>query len=202
MPDEREFLYRILSDDRPKKVEVLYLVAQTDQNQYSVIDRGFEAFEQGLTEHVTLLGSDPVSGYPGSSLWRTILMTRGVPPEAIQETDGKEYEELNTYEEATLFINFCIKYGLKNVGICAAPFHQERAYISVVSAAVKANLDLNIYNYVGKPLAWNEVTTHSQGAQQGTRLEILKVENEKISEYHEKGDLLSREEVLNYINNR
>ena len=202
MEINREFLFRVLCDDRPTKVEALYLVAQSDHNQYSVIDQGFEAFEQGLTEHIVILGSDPISGYPGSGLWRTILMTRGVPPEAIHETDGKEYETLNTYEESQLFVNFCTKHDLKNVGICAAPFHQERAYISVVSAAIKANLDLNIYSYLGKPLTWNEKTRHSQGTQEGTRLEILEAENKKIKEYQKKGDLLSKKEILDYMNSR
>lgn len=200
--DNTEFIYRVLSDERLGKVEALYLFSQTEHNQYSVLDFATESFENGGIEQVVILGSDPVSAYPGSQLWRTILMTRGIPPELVLETEGKGLDEVNTYKEAQLFVDFCVKYELTNVAITAAPFHQERAYISTVSAALKAGANLKIHSYLGKALAWNQQSVHSQGLQKGTRLEILKTEQEKIEKYFKKGDLLSRKEILEYMNNR
>jgi len=86
--------------------------------------------------------------------------------------------------------------------VTSVPFHQERAFITMVSAATQAYPELRIYSHPGTALPWDEVVTHSQGTLTGTRAGLIAEERKRIDTYTARGDLVPRAEVLRYLRQR
>jgi hypothetical protein len=74
--------------------------------------------------------------------------------------------------------------------------------MTAVTVALREYPDLQLYSYPGVALPWQAGVVHSQGQTRGTRSELIAGEFERIRKYHEKGDLASVEEVLDYLNKR
>ena len=72
--------------------------------------------------------------------------------------------------------------------------------------AVTVNLNqragILLFSYAGEALRWDESVAHSQGTLTATRKDLIHAEQERIERYSRKGDLRSRERVLDYLNQR
>jgi hypothetical protein len=90
----------------------------------------------------------------------------------------------------------------RSIIVIAAPFHQERAFMTAVSVAIREYSDLCLYSYPGRALAWDEQVVHSQGTVRATRSELILSEQERINTYQKKGDLVSYSQVLSYLKKR
>ena len=62
--------------------------------------------------------------------------------------------------------------------------------------------NLKIYNVVGEAVDWNKVVTLSQSVPSAPEWKQLASELGKIEIYHERGDLVSAREALDYLNRR
>lgn len=189
----------VLADTAPASADVMYLFGQTADNSASVLERGARvAMDKGIK--LAVCGGEG-HGYDGFDRWVEELMSRGVKKEHIIEIPFKG-ESLNTYTEAESFVNFAARESWQSAYVSAVPFHQLRAYMSVVSVIMQRRIQLEVYNLVGEALNWNEIVTHSQGVQRGQRRSLIEAELEKIKKYQLKGDLISTTEVLNYLGRR
>ena len=111
-------------------------------------------------------------------------------------------EILHTGIEADRTIQFAKARGYDRLLVVAAPFHQERAFISVVTAVLRQDPSLKVYSHPGEPQPWDEVVTHSQGKLRGTRSKLIAEELKRIDLYTAQGYLLPRSAVLEYLRTR
>ena len=86
--------------------------------------------------------------------------------------------------------------------VTSPPFHQFRAFMTAVTAALNIYPELMIYSYPGSTLPWMETVTHSQGTLQAPRRQLIEDELMRIEAYQTKGDLARFESVLSYMNQR
>lgn len=190
----------IQNDNVKASAPAVYLVGQTSDNQSSVFNRGKKLWEKGLVASILINDGETKHGYPGFELWRQELVRMGVNDEAIIPLRAEIINKgVNTFTEAQALVRYAKSRGWKYIYIVAAPFHQLRAFISVVSVLLREYPSLRIYNAVGTHLDWFEEARHSQGTLKGRRIKLIKTELKRIYKYHLKGDLVSPEEVLAYL---
>ena len=202
-PQQRELLLRILSDTRPPvPAEGAYLFAETEPNQNSVFAAAQELLGHCLTEKVLISDGAPKSGYVGAAAYRQALIACGIPAGSIQEVPMEPTEILHTRIEAEAVVRFAQAQGYHRLVVTSVPFHQERAFLAVVTAALASHPSLKVYSYPGAPQPWDEVVTHSQGRLRGTRAELIAEEQKRIEKYTAQGDLAPRARILEYLRTR
>lgn len=198
-----ELLTRLLCDTHCEcTADAVYLFAQTQDNQDSVLSAAGGLLDQSLVHRVLILQTTARCGYPGYEYWREKLTASGIPDDCIQGVNLEAEIALNTLVEAEALIDHARLNGYENLYITASPFHQLRAYMTSVTAAMRKFPGLNLYSHAGNPLPWLESVAHSQGNCMGTRAALIHSELGRIEKYQEKGDLASVESVLEHLNNR
>lgn len=203
MSQERELLLRILADVRPSEVaEGAYLFAQTEPNQESVFAAAGELIERGRVRKVLISDCSPKSGYIGAAAYRRAMVQFGIPASVIEEVPMEPTEILHTLIEAENVVRFAKARGYQRLMVVSAPFHQERAFITIVTVAMRECPSLKVYNYPGAPQRWDEVVTHSQGRLRGTRAELIAEEQKRLEKYTAQGDLAPRAKILEYLRTR
>jgi hypothetical protein len=198
-----ELVTRVLCDLAPETaVAGAYLFGQTNHNQVSVLQVAPDLLAQSLASKILLMGTGPLSGYPGFETWRDRLLDHGVAAGQIERVEIDDPTSLNTLIEAQALIRFAKRKGYNSLMVVAAPFHQVRAYMTTVTVALREYPQVPIYSYPGLTLPWHEEVLHSQGTTRGTRRDLIQGELERINRYQAKGDLASFEEVVRYLDRR
>ena len=196
-----ELLIRVLCDIEPAEpVDAAYLFAQTADNQQSVFDTGLALAAAGQADRILIADSGVMSGYPGFQAWRQELLASGLPEKKLAGTPTSAFATLHTLIEATALVQYARMHHVHKLLIVAPPFHQLRAFMTVVTVARRELPELRVYNRVGGSLPWQEVVVHSQGTLQCQRRELIQSELDRIDRYQQKGDLAPKDEILNYLN--
>lgn len=204
MAEDTELLLRILADvPPPAMAEAAYLFAQTLPNQESVFVAARKLLESGAARQILISDCSAKSGYAGAAAWRDALLTQYALAEGqVQDVPMEPTDILHTLLEAEAVVRFAKARGDERLIIVASPFHQERAFISAVSVALREYPGLKLYSTPGTAQPWNEVVTHSQGTLEATRAELTATERARIEKYTAKGDLAPRAKVLQYLRSR
>jgi hypothetical protein len=203
MSEDLELLLRILADTRPAGiVEGAYLFAQTEPNQESVFRAGRQLLDQGYAARLLISACGPKSGYVGAAACRQAMVESGIPGPAIDDVPMEPTEILHTLIESQKLVRFAKTRNYQRLIVVSAPFHQERAFMTVVTVALREHPCLKVYSYPGAPQPWDEVVTHSQGKLRGTRAELIAEEQKRIEQYAAQGDLAPRAEILKYLRAR
>jgi uncharacterized SAM-binding protein YcdF (DUF218 family) len=198
-----ELLLRILADIRPPvPAEAAYLFGQTEPNQRSVFVAARELLRRSLTSRIWISDCTPKSGYVGAVACRRALVEFGVPADTIEEVPMEPTEILHTLIESENVVRFARRRGFQRLIVTSSPFHQERAFMTVVTAALREYPALKVYSYPGEPQPWDEMVTHSQGQLTGTRAALIAEEQKRIEKYTTQGDLAPRRKVLEYLRTR
>ena len=182
--------------------EGAFLFGQTRDNQASVLSAARYMIDNKLVDKILFIRSDPMSGYPGFSVWHRALCRMGVASADITGVALKKTTSLNTLIEADALIRHCRQRKLQTIYVVASPFHQIRAFMTTITVALKQYPDMRIYSYNGHPLSWLDPVVHSQGTTSGFRKDLIKAEFDRIRKYQCKGDLASESAILNYLNAR
>jgi len=202
-PEPIELLLRIFADVRPSGiVDGAYLFAETESNQESVFLAAQSLVERERVRRLLISGSPPKSGYLGAAAYRAALIEMGIPTERIEDVPVAPAEILHTRIESDAAVQFAQAQHYARLLVVAAPFHQERALMSVVTAVLQQDSPLKVYSHPGEPQPWDEVATHSQGRLRGTRAELIAEERKRIETYTARGELLPRAAVLEYLRMR
>jgi hypothetical protein len=203
MAESRELLIRILADIRPSvPAEAAYLFGQTEPNQSSVFAAARALLRDSLAARIWIPDGAPRSGYLGAAACRRALVACGVPAEVIEEVPMEPAQMLHTLIESQNVVRCAHRRGCRRLVATSAPFHQERAFLTAVTVALREYPALKIYSYPGEPRPWDEVVTHSQGKLTGTRAALLVEERKRIEQYTAQGDLAPRREILAYLRAR
>jgi hypothetical protein len=198
-----ELTTRILCDVRPgHTADAVFLFGQTQDNQASVFAAACRLLKERLVERVLFVDSAPRSGYPGSAAWKAALSGMGVSAAQMATVDMAVGASLNTLTEAEGIVHHAMRNGYTDLYVTAAPFHQLRAAMTAVTAALKQYPDIRIYSYPGDALPWIDTVTHSQGTTSAQRTELIHGELKRIYKYQQKGDLADVLEVLDYLRRR
>lgn len=198
-----ELITRILCDTAPRhKVDVAYLFSETADNEASVLKAGVFLYGLGPVNKLAIAYLGKKFGYPGFRSWVKKLVSMGIPQKDIYLIPLAKDFPPSTDAEALGLVRYAKANGWKSIYVVAPPLHQMRAFITTVSHAMREKSDIKIYSFPGIPQSWEEHVVHSQGIQKGTRSELLADELEKIEKYYRKGDLVSAEEVLEYLERR
>ena len=87
-----------------------------------------------------------------------------------------------------------------SVVVVVPPLHTIRAFVSTVSPAVREYPELNVWSAPSWPLSWVEEVICFQNKPAARRADQFPSEFEKMERYLAKGDHLSAEEVIRYLN--
>jgi hypothetical protein len=200
---QTELLLRILCDTRPTgKVDAAYLFAQTEPNQESVFAATRELLARDAASKILISDCHAKCGYIGATAYRQAMIDFGIPETTIEDVPMEPAEILHTLVEARAVVQFAKAKGYATIIMVSAPFHQERAFMTTVTAALSDYPELKVYSHPGRPQPWDETVTHSQGILEGTRAELIAAEQERIEKYISQGDLAPREKVLHYLQAR
>lgn len=198
-----ELLIRILCDTPPPAVtDGVFLFGQTEDNQASVLNHAQRLLAAGRTARILFADSPPTNGYPGFAAWKSHLMQQRVPEKSIVGVPIPPVPVLHTLVEAEAVVSYAKERQFQHLCISAAPFHQPRAFMTAVTAALRLYPELKLYSQPGIPLPWLEEAVHSQGKTKGTRRQLIGSEMERIDTYQQKGDLASLETVRAYLDKR
>jgi uncharacterized SAM-binding protein YcdF (DUF218 family) len=174
MFDKEELLTRIYCDPLPSAVaEGVYLFGQTEDNQRSVFLSAQELVARSVIRKVLISDALPKCGYPGGNAWREALRGLGIGNTVIEEVTVEPTNSLNTLIEAEALIRHAKKKNYSTVIITAAPFHQERAFMTAVTIAIREYPALHLYSYPGRALDWDEQVAHSQGTVFASRARLI-----------------------------
>lgn len=198
-----ELATRVLCDPAPlAAVPSAYLFAQTEDNQSSVLAAGSALLRGEQVAELRLPGCQEMGGYPGSAAWRQALQALQVPPGQVAELPLDTSAGLNTKVEAEALVRHARALGEGALVVVAAPFHQLRAYMTVVRVLLAEHPQLRVYSHPGQPLPWGERARHSQGSLRATRARLIGRELERIERYTASGDLIPVRQVLGYLDRR
>ena len=198
-----ELIIRALCDVRPETAaNGAVLFSQTTDNQNSVFSAAKLILEDKLAEKILVVKSGPVSGYPGFSTWRSELGKLGIQSNRIVGVELRKNNSLNTLIESEAIINYAAQKEYHSLYVVSSPFHQLRAFMTLVTVALRYYPDLRIFSYTGIPLPWLDRVVHSQGTLSGIRKDLIKAEFDRIEKYQQKGDLASEREIIEYLNRR
>jgi len=202
MLEETELLLRIFSDVLPEQTEAAYLFGQTEPNQDSVFSAGRDLVERRRVRRLWISDCRPKSGYLGAAASRRAMAEAGIPAEAIEEVPMEPTGILHTLIESEKVVDLAQTNSHARLIVISSPFHQERAFMTLVTVAMRLYPTLRVYSYPGAPQPWDRVVTHSQGTLTGTRAELIAEERRRIETYTAKGDIAGRAEILRYLRTR
>ncbi len=198
-----ELITRVLCDTAPAgKVDEAYLFGETADNEDSVLKAGAFLYGMGPAEKIAICEAPKGYGYPGFKNWQAKLIKLGIQPRDILGIPPAKDFPPSTDAEALGLVRYAKSKNWKSIYVVAPPLHQLRAFVSAVSEAVRHYPALKIYSFHGIPQKWEDHVVHSQGILRGTRSELLASELGRIEKYYRKGDLISAEDVLEYLDRR
>jgi hypothetical protein len=202
MNEQMELLLRVLCDALPERAEAAYLLAETEPNQESVFHAGRRLLHEGRVDKLLISDCVPKSGYIGAAAYRRAMRDGGIAEASIEEVLMEPTPILHTLIEAQTVVRHARSRGYRKLIVISAPFHQERAFITVVSEVIRQCPSLKVYSCPGRPLPWDEVVTHSQGVERKTRAEWIAAEQQRIEMYTAKGDLRPYTDIIAYLRTR
>ncbi len=197
-----EMIIRVLCDIRPREAaDAAYLYAQTRDNEESVLSAAQNVLEKSLARKIIVLDNPSNESYAGFLVWKGKLVESGIEENKIIGvklcTDNH-----NTLTEAKTIVRFAKQHNYQRMIVSAAPFHQIRAFMTSVRVALAEYPKLKIYSVPGNALPWNEDVIHSQGRLAAKRSELIEAEFSRIDKYSKKGDLISFDKIINYLDQR
>ncbi|GEO06025.1 hypothetical protein AAE02nite_36890 [Adhaeribacter aerolatus] len=197
-----ELVIRALCDTCPHTVDAAYLFAQTPDNQASVLFKGRQLLENKITPRLLFAQTGERSGYLGFEVWQQQLLTWNIAKTSIEGVPVGYDVILHTLSEAEAMVQKARQQGYSTMVVIAPPFHQPRAFMTAITAALRLYPELRLYSLPGEALPWLGEAVHSQGNKKALRKDLIQGEADRITTYHAKGDLASVAEVIDYLNKR
>lgn len=202
-----ELVARILCDCVPNEpTDAVCFYGQTTENDTPMIESAAFIHMNGAARLVAITGfAGEKNGsfeVRSSKSFANEIMKLGVASENIISFPLSKKFPPCTDAEAVGVIEFAKSQGWKSIIVTVPPLHQVRAFISTVSAAIKYYPELKVYSIPSEALPWTEEVIHSQSAPRAKRSEQFGGELAKLAKYSGKGDHVSPDEILAYLNRR
>jgi len=201
-----ELLTRVLCDEKPKiKAEAACIFAHSRDNEDTVLVKARFLYKSGLALTIAICCVDEPQYFV--KRWLNQISQLGAPSKNVLLIEKTSDLPLSTDTETDFLTSFVAQNGWRNVYLVSTPFHQLRAFISVVSALSRIeksfNKDIKFYNIVGSFDTRDKKVIHSQSQNAPReRRELFADELDKINKYFKKGILLRSEKIVEYLNTR
>jgi len=199
------YLVRVWNDITDySRFEYIYIYAN-QPHFYKFIFENIHLLEEDTK--ICLLDSPPsMSGYEGFEKTRDLLMNNyGIKEDNIVPIPFLYAHEdmINTMNESLSVVRYFFNNNIKNVLIGSVVFHLPRAFLSLLSSSIEQEHNMNIFCLKsGFIQDWDASYVHSQGILEASVYDLLNIELQKINIYHNKGDLVSLYDAIEYINTR
>lgn len=184
-----DFLSMLSKDRVPAHIhlDAAYVVGETSDNQKASAEGAIDLYKAGRTSKIVVCRGPMDAGYCGANYIRNILSEAGVTESDIVETNLGE-TNVNTASEAQAFIRLCKEHQWNNVVAAAPQFHYQRAFVTMVTAALDQGMGdaINIWIATGKADPWKDEALHSQGKVRATRIKLLQGEIDRLYKYVDK----------------
>ncbi len=205
-----ELIHRVLGDHLPSEpLEAVYLFDLSSPNKSSILERAIKLYQQGRVRKLVLNNEGDLDGSISYQQCAEELIARGVSKsDLLAFKPAPEFRgptgRYNASSQGEGFVRFIKESGYRSVGCIAPTFHLVRAFVAVVSGLAHNNLQNTVRAYAipGESQSWDEEIVHFQGAIKGPRKNLLKDELARLASYSARGDQVSGEVVLNYLNQR
>lgn len=189
-PTAQERFVNLVSKDQPAKADVIFLA---EGDGYHRVPHVADLYRQGFAPLIAIVGGDDRRDY-GSFLSHELkekLVELGIPESAIY----MEETSPNTKAEADRMMQLAQERGWTSILIVTSPHHQYRTFLTFLASMKAAGLDLVLRN-TPAPLSWTEENPW------GRRKDLLEGEWERIATYQAKGDVISFEDGIAYLETR
>lgn len=197
---------RVMADMLPimGTADMIYCVGGTSDTQDQDIRVGSKLWHAGHAKTIGVLGAPAKSGYPGFEFCYDLLISHGIDKAAIFPVDilPEDRDKMSTYTEGKALFYHAGIQRWKTIIVCAPFFHQIRAVSSFISLLNQQHPELWFFNQPGEWQDLRKRVTHSQGIVEGDLFELLISEFGRLYRYHDKGDILSCAELLEYYDRR
>ncbi|QQG40414.1 MAG: hypothetical protein HYV37_02475 [Candidatus Levyibacteriota bacterium] len=168
-------------------------------------------YDQGMIKYIVLYGGDgqkfgetvPDVAAPGKRFARDRLVKMGVPNESILDSELEDQTENNTLEEGRGMLNLVRSRGWSRVVAVANEHQLLRATLGLIPMINNSEGEqIDLWTAAPHDTNWNKRVRGAQGEHFGPRSDHIILENNRVRQYQEKGDLASFERYHAYIQNR
>lgn len=189
---------RILSDSIPNhKNRIFYCYAHNDLNIECMAKSVINNIKEGDKVYI-LDNKSKMSGVSKSLIVSNQYKNLNINTNKIPY----ENETINTKIESNAVIEWAKKNNIKDLIICAPPFHILRAFMTIVSSAIDINYKINIYAITGIVDNWRKMTISHQGLNKTSYNQFIELELDRISIYNKKGDIKNANIIWDYLMRR
>ncbi len=188
--DLLEVYYRIRAVGLPDRVDAIFLVPNTEDNEWSIFT-GAKSLER-LSQMFLILDGAEANGYPGFENWYR-RFSDYVNSERIRMVPIADRHKVNTLSKFKALVPWAMEQGITSVCLVPAPFHYLRTFMTAASVAIREGVaiggvpELRIYPHAGAEQPWDEFVYHSQGIVWATRREFVRIELDQIVKYQRDG---------------
>lgn len=197
-------LWNIIKNDQSDGTDerAVYLFANTSDNEEMVTSFAKDLRRANQVDNVLISDAKTCAGYPGFKRWEFLLKSE-FNEGAIVKVPFLTNDHINTLSESESLVEFISKNPhFTSLCMAAAPFHQLRAFMTLVSVSLRNDLQLNLVNRTGAEQNWNQKVYHSQGVLYDSRINMVSHELERIKRYQNKGDILPTKLIIDYALSR
>ena len=166
---------RVMGDSRPPHADAVYVVGEIDENQSPGLEAAIAAHRRyGCSVLFTGEDGTRCEGFSGGAAGRARLLSLAagaVAPGCVRLVPfPPELDMIHTRVEAEALVRFAKAAGFRSVIVTAPPFHQLRAFATIVSVALEEYPTLQLWSWAGPAQPWGQEVRHSQGTTAGTRV--------------------------------
>lgn len=181
--------------------ELAFIFSNTPDNEESPFLRAIELADAGVIKSLGISEGNHDRGYEGFDHSVERLKALGLKNE-VPVVKLNVGSNINTGSEAQKLAEYARTIAGGDIAVIAPPFHIVRAFMTTITAFKRNNISARAYAVSGRPLAWLQEATHSQGVVRNTRARLLESELQRLEKYRgpEFGSMLTAHEVVNYLN--
>lgn len=211
---DANFLYQanmanliLLSGQAPDSVDAVFFHDRSYGDFTNLFEMAGRMYRTGVVRFIATTNTDgarfggniPGEASPGKVWTRAQLRGQDVPDELILHPDSVSH---HTREENDAFLELSIQMKWKSAIILAQPHQLLREMLGMVIVMNKAEYLMEIYTAAPPITPWYEVIRVNQGIEAKPRIENIADELQRISDYQQKGDLATFDELFAYLEAR
>ena len=106
---------------------------------------------------------------------------------------------INTRIESEALVEWIQTNNIKNLIICAPPYHTLRAFMTLISVCIERNIYIKVYVINGIVDNWNDTTITHGGNTNASFNDVIELEIERIHKYTQKGDICDCNTIWNFM---
>lgn len=211
---DTNFLYQtnmanlmLLSGQAPSSVDAVFFHDRCYGDFTGLFEMAGRMYRTGVARFIATPNTDgarfggniPGEASPGKIWTREQLVRQGIPDEIILHPVSVSS---HTNEENDAFLELSMKMKWRSAVILAQPHQLLREILGMVIVMNKTEYLMEIYTAAPPITPWYEVIRVNQGIETKPRIENIADELQRISDYQQKGDLATFDELFAYLKAR